>query len=63
MYQKPLLSDAATLEVNDVIHQLTTEQGFHIVAGVQHQLRNEHNENLSFIVTSTPPSHGDRVEI
>ncbi|MFK8013329.1 MAG: cupin domain-containing protein [Marinicellaceae bacterium] len=58
-----VLDGTATLEVDGVIHQLRKHQGLHIAAGVKHQLRNEHTEDLSFIVTSTPPSQGDRVEL
>ena len=58
-----ILSGIATLEVNGVSRQLMPLQGFHVKAGVKHQLSNEHKENLSFTVTSTPPSHGDRVEL
>lgn len=58
-----ILNGIATLEVNGVAHKLMPQEGFHIAAGVKHQLRNDHKENLSFIVTSTPPSHGDRVEL
>jgi len=58
-----ILSGIATLKINGVSHQLTPLQGFHVEAGVKHQLSNEHKKNLSFTVTSTPPSHGDRVEL
>ena len=58
-----ILSGVATLEVNGVAHQLITQQGLHVPAGARHQLKNESNEHLSFIVTSTPPSHGDRIEL
>ena len=53
----------ASLEVNGITHRLESQQGLHIPAGVPHQLKNEHTTNLSFLVTSTPPSHGDRVEL
>jgi len=57
-----ILSGIAILEVNGVTHRLREHEGFHVAAGLKHQLRNEHEESLSFIVTSTPPAHGDRVE-
>lgn len=57
-----ILSGIATLEANGMTHQLFQQQGFHVAAGVKHQLKNESTEPLSFIVTSTPPSHGDRTE-
>jgi mannose-6-phosphate isomerase-like protein (cupin superfamily) len=58
-----ILSGIATLEVNGVVHQLRSQQGFYVAAGVKHQLRNENQDDLSFMVTSTPPSYGDRVEL
>lgn len=58
-----VLSGIASLTVDGVMHRLEPQQGFHVPARIAHQLKNEHTENLSFVVTSTPPSHGDRVEI
>ena len=57
-----VLSGIATLEVNGVSHRLNAHEGLHVAAGSKHQLLNEHTENLLFVVTSTPPSHGDRIE-
>lgn len=56
-----VLSGTATIEVAGQIHLLGSQQGIHVAAGVVHQLRNETEYDLEFIVTSTPPSHGDRV--
>lgn len=58
-----ILSGVATLELDGTRHQLTRGQGLHVPAGLPHQLSNEADEDLHFIVTSTPPSHGDRVEV
>jgi mannose-6-phosphate isomerase-like protein (cupin superfamily) len=58
-----VLTGVASLEVNGIVNKLEPQQGFHVPAGVPHQLMNEHTENLVFIVTSTPPSHGDRVDL
>lgn len=58
-----VLSGTASLEVDDQHYLLTAGQGHHVPAGVPHQLRNEQLELLEFIVTSTPPSHGDRVAV
>ncbi len=57
-----VLSGAATIEVAGKDHVLLPQQGMHVPAGVPHQLRNQTEQDLEFIVTSTPPSHGDRVE-
>lgn len=58
-----VLSGIASLEVNGTMNRLEPQQGLHVPAGTPHQLKNEHTENLLFIVTSTPPSHRDRVEL
>ncbi len=53
-----ILSGEATMEVDGIVHQLKPQQGIHVPAGIPHQLGNKHEEDLVFIVTSTPPSHG-----
>ena len=58
-----VLSGVATIEVAGEIHLLQSHQGIHVKAKTPHQLKNEHSEDLVFTVTSTPPSHGDRVEL
>ena len=58
-----VLSGCATIELDGQIHQLTAQQGLHVTAGRVHQLTNQGTEPLHFIVTSTPPSHGDREEV
>ncbi|AZZ90251.1 cupin domain-containing protein [Hahella sp. KA22] len=58
-----VLSGVATLEVGGETYTLHPHQGKHVPAGVPHQLRNESPEDIIFTVTSTPPSHGDRVNI
>lgn len=56
-----VLSGVATFGIDGVEYSLTANQGIHVPAGVPHQLKNDSAEDLAFIVTSTPPSHGDRV--
>ncbi|WP_407330366.1 cupin domain-containing protein [Enterovibrio sp. 27052020O] len=58
-----VLSGSATLEVNGETYELTESQGFHVPSNTAHQLSNFGPEDLHFVVTSTPPSHGDRVEV
>lgn len=55
-----VLSGIASLEVSGITHVLTANQGFHVPAGVPHTLSNEHEQEVEFLVVSTPPSHGDR---
>src|SRR5690625_491595 len=56
-----VLSGVATIEAGGQIHRVRSGQGLHVPAGVPHQLSNRESENLTFLVSSTPPSHGDRV--
>ena len=57
-----ILSGTASLEVDGTLFQIKAHQGVHVLPGIPHQLKNESDEDLVFIVTSTPPSHGDRKE-
>ncbi|WP_448548270.1 cupin domain-containing protein [Thalassotalea fusca] len=58
-----VLSGIATMECEGNVHQLTAHTVIHIPAGVVHGLSNQHQQPLIFTVTSTPPCHGDRVEL
>jgi mannose-6-phosphate isomerase-like protein (cupin superfamily) len=57
-----ILAGVATLEVSGEIHTLHPGEGFHIPAGIAHTLSNEGEQTLEFLVISTPPSHGDRLD-
>jgi len=56
-----VLSGIATLEVAGIVYSIKEREGFHVPAGVAHRLSNEDAKDLEFLVISTPPSHGDRV--
>lgn len=56
-----VLSGTVTLEVGGRIEALGPQQGLEIAPGEPHQMRNESNEPIEFLVISQPPSHGDRV--
>lgn len=58
-----ILEGEAVLEVDNQIHRLAAQQGIYVPAGVVHQMRNENITDVVFTVTSTPKSHGDRVEV
>ncbi|MFZ5638134.1 MAG: cupin domain-containing protein [Pseudomonadota bacterium] len=55
-----VLSGDATLVVEGVAHRLTVGEGLHVAPGLAHQLRNESDADLRFLVMSSPKSHGDR---
>ncbi|MBY6036444.1 cupin domain-containing protein [Fictibacillus nanhaiensis] len=58
-----LLSGEAIIEKDGEEWTLYPQQGIEIPAGTPHQIRNECNEPVEFIVTSQPPAHGDRVVV
>ncbi len=58
-----ILNGAATIEVDGVENEIKVGEGLHIPAGVPHQFKNVTQSEVVFIVTSTPPSHGDRFEV
>ena len=57
-----VLSGIATLEIEGIIVLLKSHEGVSVLPKQVHQLRNQHSEDLIFLVISTPPSHSDRVE-
>ena len=58
-----VLSGEATLEVEDKKVVLGPQQGLSIPPKVPHRLLNEAKQDVSFIVVSSPLSHGDRILI
>lgn len=56
-----VLSGEATLEIRDKKMVLGPHQGVSVPPNVPHRLLNETNQDLSFIVVSSPMSHGDRI--
>jgi len=58
-----ILSGIATMRLHSETIELSANQGLHVKAGVVHQLINVGPDDLHFIVTSTPPSHGDKIAV
>jgi mannose-6-phosphate isomerase-like protein (cupin superfamily) len=58
-----ILSGEATLELDGETRVLREREGIEVPPGAPHQMRNQSNVDLLFTVTSTPKSHGDRVEV
>lgn len=56
-----VLQGEATLEVDGHSQVLQTGEGMHVNSGQAHRLSNEGSSDLHFLVVSTPPSHGDRI--
>ncbi|SEJ63947.1 Mannose-6-phosphate isomerase, cupin superfamily [Sphingobium sp. AP50] len=57
-----VLAGELTMEADGVTHRLSAGQGIEIAPGVPHQAQNQSNAPVDILVTSTPKSHGDRVE-
>lgn len=55
-----ILSGEATIEVDGRCQVLRAREGLEIPPGQPHQIFNQSQQNLEFIVVSQPPSHGDR---
>lgn len=58
-----VLSGTATMLLDGRREVLHAQQGIEIAPGVAHQLLNEGDSDLHFLVVSSPPSHGDRVHV
>ncbi len=58
-----VLRGVATLIVGKDTVKVREHEGMEVPPNVPHELRNETNEDLEFIVISSPKSHGDRVNV
>ncbi len=56
-----VLSGIAVIETGGKRETLNAREGIEILPGVAHQIFNEFDGYLEFLVISQPPSHGDRV--
>jgi|GEM_PF-382151 len=57
-----VLSGEASLEVDGVRLVLREQEGAEVPPGVWHQMKNERFDDVEFLVISTPPTRGDRIE-
>lgn len=56
-----VLEGELTMEVEGAVHTLRAGEGVEIAPGQAHQAFNRSGAAVRFLVTSQPPSHGDRV--
>jgi mannose-6-phosphate isomerase-like protein (cupin superfamily) len=56
-----VLSGPATLEVGGERYTLEAFDGVEVSPGTPHQMLNESNQVIEFLVISSPKSHGDRI--
>ena len=57
-----VLSGELTMEINGIEHTLNANQGIEIPHTSPHQAINRSQADVHFLVTSQPPSHGDRTD-
>jgi mannose-6-phosphate isomerase-like protein (cupin superfamily) len=58
-----VLSGTAGMEHGGIVTLLAAGTGIEIPPGVAHRILNKSDKDLELLVTSRPPSHGDRTEI
>ncbi|HUD90478.1 cupin domain-containing protein [Sphingobium sp.] len=57
-----VLTGELTMEADGRTHRLARGQGIEIAPGIPHQARNDSEAPVEMLVTSSPKSHGDRVD-
>ena len=58
-----VLSGEAVMEMDGNHYHLHAKQGIEISPHTPHQMMNKSTNVVEFLVISSPPSHGDRVDI
>ncbi|MDD7793048.1 cupin domain-containing protein [Clostridium sp. 'White wine YQ'] len=56
-----VLSGQATIELNEKTILLNEYEGIEILPGIPHQMMNNSDCDIEFVVVSTPTSKGDRI--
>lgn len=56
-----VLSGRATMELPEKTLSIGPRQGMSVPPNTPHRLLNQGDQDLCFLVVSSPPSHGDRV--
>ena len=57
-----VLGGELTLEIAGEEHRLRASEGIEVAPGLAHQASNRSETDIRLVVTSHPPSHGDRVD-
>ena len=58
-----VLSGTARIEIDGKDHLIEPGSGIHVPARTPHRLHNCGEHELHFLVISTPPNHGDRIDL
>ena len=55
-----ILTGIATIQIDDEMVTLNPQEGVEVPPFIKHQMRNESNQDVEFLVISQPNSRGDR---
>jgi len=58
-----ILEGTASMTVGAQTVNLASGEGIQIAPGTPHQIRNKSGQPLRILVTSQPPSHGDKIDV
>ncbi len=58
-----ILSGEAVMKTENGLVNLSQNEGIEIMPGLPHQMRNDSDSSVEFLVYSVPPSHGDRFPV
>ena len=56
-----VLAGTATMEIGGARHTLRAQQGIKIAPGAPHQISNDSDADVEFLVISQPTTRGDRI--
>lgn len=56
-----VLSGTLTMELDNMLHRITARNSIEIQPNLPHQARNESDQDVMFLVISSPTSRGDRL--
>lgn len=58
-----VLTGIATIEIDDEMITLYPQEGIEVPPLIKHQMRNDSNQAVEFLVISQPTSRGDRINL
>ena len=58
-----VISGKLSILLDGKLFEITAEQGLEVASKVAHRVFNDTDADVRFIVTSTPPSHGDKIPV
>lgn len=58
-----ILSGVATMKIHDHMITLNPQEGIEIPPLTEHQMRNDSDQDVEFLVISQPNSRGDRINL